>query len=480
MVGILQARVHGRNPRRLMLATMVLVVVVLLGLGGSVQGGFLASLTNTGNSLAVGTVLLKSGAACDTATQPAFTGLPSANCPSANLLPVTTPGTSPAVSLTADGSLPTTTTGAGATLTAANCGPVRMANTATATDPMLVRGGVGYQAAGPLTNSAGITLDGVAANHSLLSNVSLQSSASLLGASFSAGVWFKVAGGRNGPLLGFGSSPNDTAESTSDNPVMWLDSTGRLKAGVRSTLGSVIATSSAAYTDNAWHFAVMTVTSGVLTISMTIYVDGVQVGSNTVLLSLATGFNGYWHAGWSPVSSAPWSSGTTNYLTGTLADMVVFPSTLTAGQVSSLYSSGSQSTWLSRVSALVPYSSWPLGDDGTTSYTGVLPVVGTTSACSFVDVSIGGSTYCIYPNSIGSACSTPSAKLSNVTGPYAFPPLLSGASTALTSTTVRDPTYATNCASYCPGLHLLLPATVVESYGGLSSALSFTASQTVL
>lgn len=479
MVSNAHAPVHGRNPRRTLLATMVLCVAMVVGLSTTVQGGFTASVRNGVNSLAVGTVLLKSGTSCDTATLPAFTAAPKANCPGANLLPTATPGTSAAVPITADGTLPTTSAGATATFTPGACGPVQLANTATTTDPMLVRGGVTYRAAGPLTNSAGITLDGSATNHSMLSDVSQQSSASLLGASFSAAIWFKVAGGNSGPLIGFGSSPNDTAESTSDYPVMWLDSTGKLKAGVRSTLGSVIATSTAGYTDNTWHFAVMTVTSGVLTISITVYVDGVQVGTNAVLLSLATGFVGYWHAGWSPVSTSPWSSGTSNYLAGTLADAAVFPTQLTAAQVSSLYSSPDQATWLSRVAASSSLSSWPLGDDGTTAYIGTLPVVGTTSACSFVDVSIGGPTFCLYPIA-STACPASTAKLSAVTGPYSFPPLISGASTTITSTTARDGSYAVSCSTYCPGLHLLLPATITESYAGLSSSLFFNASQTVI
>ena len=54
-------------------------------------------------------------------------------------------------------------------------------------------------------------------------DVVAENSATLLGSNFSAAVWFNVSSGNSGPLLGFGSSPNDTAESTSDYPVMWID-----------------------------------------------------------------------------------------------------------------------------------------------------------------------------------------------------------------------------------------------------------------
>lgn len=480
MASPLTVSVPRPGPRRLLLAALILSVGLLVGFGGAVQGGFSATVNNSVNSVAVGTVLLKSGADCDTAGLPPFTALPSVTCANASVLPAATPATA-TITVTADGTLPIALSGASATLTGGGCGPVAMANAASSGDPMLVRGGVGFQAAGPLANSAGITVDGVAANHSMLSNIGLQTSASLLGASFSAGLWFRVAPGRSGPLLGFGVSPNDTAEATSDYPVMWLDSAGKLRAGVRTTAGSIVATaSSTGYADNGWHFALMTVTSSGLTLSITTWVDGVQTGSASGLLSLLTGFNGYWHAGWSPVAAAPWNSGTANYLAGSLADVVVLPSALTAAQVGSLASAGTQATWSTRVAALNALSSWPLGDDGTNAYLGSLPVIGTTPACSFVDVAIGGSSYCIYPNSISTSCAAPTAKLSTLTGPYAFAPLLAGSSATLTTTTARDSSYATTCASYCPGLHLELPATIVERYGGLGSSLILAGSQTVI
>ncbi|MDQ2837466.1 MAG: LamG domain-containing protein [Actinomycetota bacterium] len=467
---------------------MVCLFALMLGLAGTVQGGFTARLTNPADSLKLGTVLLAGSPAtsgCDTAQLPAFTSLPVASCPGGTVLPASTPGSSN-LTVTADGTLPTAAQlgSAAASLSGVSCGPVQLLNTVAPTDPMLVRGGVGYAVAGPLTGSAGLSLDGVAASHSLASDVLSRNSAALLGNSFSVAVWFKVSSGGNGPLIGFGSSPNDTAESSSDYPAMWLDSTGKVRAGARSTLGSVIATSSGTtrYDDGAWHLAVMTISSAVLTITVSVYVDSTPAGSATVLLSLATGFTGYWHVGWSPVSVAPWSSGTGNYLKGSLSDAAVFGSVLSAATVANLAGSGSQTTWLSRIGTAGANSSWPLSDDGTSSYAGTLPVVGNTSACSFLDLTIGGSGFCIYPNSIASSCAAPASKLSALasSGPLAFPAIQATASTVLTSTTKADASYAVSCSTFCPGLHLLLPVSITESYAGLASTLSVPASQTVI
>jgi hypothetical protein len=226
----------------------------------------------------------------------------------------------------------------------------------------------------------------------------------------------------------------------------------------------------------------MTITNAALAIGISVYVDNTAAGSNAALLGLATGFVGFWHAGWSPVSIAPWSSGTTNYLTGSLADMAEFPSALSAATVAGLAGSSSQAAWNSAITTAGATGSWSLGDSGTSAYTGTLPVVGATSACSFVDVAIGGTAFCVFPTSLTTACAAPASKLSTLAagGPYSLPPIQSGLSVAIAIITARDSTYATTCATYCPGLHLLLPTTVTESLAGLSSALAFIASQTVI
>jgi hypothetical protein len=362
---------------------------------------------------------------------------------------------------------------------------VRLQNPTDSSDPMLVRGGVTYAVAGPLTGSTGLGLDGVAASHTLASDIIAENSATLFGNNFSAAVWFNVASGKSGPLLGFGSSPNDTAESTSDYPLMWIDGSGTVHAGARSTLGSVIANSTGTgYNNGAWHLAVMTFSSAVLTMTANIYVDSAAVGSQTVALSLLTGFSGYWHAGWSPVSSAPWSSGTPNYLTGQLADAAAFNATLSAATVASLATSGSQTTWQARLGTAGAMESWPLGDDGTTSYAGTLPVVGSTSTCTFIDGTVGGTGFCIYPNAVSTSCSAPTGtnKLTALVagGPYSLTPIVASASKAITTTTVKDSTYATTCSTFCPGLHLLVPLKITETIGGFGSTLAFTSSQTVM
>jgi len=115
-------------------------------------------------------------------------------------------------------------------------------------------------------------------------------------------------------------------------------------------------------------------------------------------------------------------------------------------------------------------------------YSGVLPVVGSTAVCTFVDVTVGGPTFCVYPNSGSTPCGAPASQLSALaaSGPLAFAPVVAAGSVALTTTTARDSTYATTCATFCPGLHLLLPIALSESLGVLGSVLSLPAGQTVI
>ena len=96
------------------------------------------------------------------------------------------------------------------------------------------------------------------------------------------------------------------------------------------------------------------------TTGLTLYVDGAAVGTSGAATS-AQNFVGYWTIGysyglnWSPKPSS-------YYLDGGLAEVAVFPSALSAGQVTTLYNgdSGTEANFETRALADNPSEYWPL------------------------------------------------------------------------------------------------------------------------
>ncbi len=107
---------------------------------------------------------------------------------------------------------------------------------------------------------------------------------------------------------------------------MYVGSNGDLDFGV----GTMIGTSSAV-DDGQWHLAVGTLSPT----SMSLYLDGSLVGT-TASAGSPPPYAGYWRVG--EVDGAYWTNtdGNMDPFTGDLADAALFPTVLTAGQVSAL------------------------------------------------------------------------------------------------------------------------------------------------
>ena len=421
-------------------------------------GSLTAQITNNSSTAGTTATLMtatdtsSSSTDCTSSTSP-ISSLQSLAC-SGSTLPASVPSTgtnSQQVTLSASGGVAPGT----ASYTASSCGPVELADQSTASDPMLVRGGVTYAQAGPLTGSASLGLDGSSA---LAADIVPTSNATL-GTTFTEGLWFKTAAGYNGggSLIGFGSSPS-TISDTSADKILSMTTAGKLNLAIAGTLGTSNTTSPISYNDGNWHLAVVTVSTSVLA-TVTLYVDGSQA-AQTTSLTLLTGYTGYWHVGWSPVSSG------SAYLAGNVADAFVVDSiALSPAQISTLDTAASQPIWNSDLSSDGASQSWGLGDTGTTTFTGTLPVIGSTSPCTMVSIATGGASYCIYsPNSSSAACATPTASSQTLTqwvaaGPQSFPATSLSASSRITTTLIRNSTYN---PTYMPGLRLYLPVTLTE------------------
>jgi len=156
---------------------------------------------------------------------------------------------------------------------------------------------------------------------------------------------------------------------------------------------------------------------------------------------------------------------------------------LTAGQIHTLYTAGSQTAWNTDVSGDGASDSWSLGDTGTTAYTGPVPDV-SINPCSMVDATIQTTTTttaCAAPVS-ATACTPPSsevtlASLANTTTPLSTPAL--GQPLTLTGTLQRDATNTVTAYPYAAGMNLSLPLSVGTSAGGINSTLTWPAQNVI-
>ena len=150
---------------------------------------------------------------------------------------------------------------------------------------------------------------------------------------FTLECWFRVAGPLGGTLIGLQANTNNAASGASDR-TMYIDSGGKVSFVVKpSAFVSVRSTNS--YNDGNWHYAAATLgpTGGTR-----LYVDGVVVAtdSNT---SAATITPGYWR--WGGVylynGSAYPNRPTSDYLVGSIDEVAIYTSELTAQQIARHY-----------------------------------------------------------------------------------------------------------------------------------------------
>ncbi len=138
---------------------------------------------------------------------------------------------------------------------------------------------------------------------------------------FSVETWFRTTTTGGGKLVGFGTSNSNAANASSqyDRHIMMTPG-GQLQFGVWNGSANVLETSTA-YNDGAWHHVVGQQSAS----GMQLYVDGRLVGSNAV--STADPYVGYWRL----AGDTTWVGDP--FWVGTLDEVAVYPSPLTADQV---------------------------------------------------------------------------------------------------------------------------------------------------
>ncbi|WP_210509042.1 PKD domain-containing protein [Naasia sp. SYSU D00057] len=140
---------------------------------------------------------------------------------------------------------------------------------------------------------------------------------------FALEAWFNTTSRTGGKVVGFGSS--NTGNSGSYDRHIYLDGSGRIYFGVYP--GSIqTVTSGTGYNDGQWHQVVASLSSA----GMELYVDGARVAARTDVTT-AQGYSGYWRIG----GDNTWTGAP--YLAGSIDDVAVYSSPLTAAQVRSHY-----------------------------------------------------------------------------------------------------------------------------------------------
>lgn len=384
------------------------------------------------------------------------------SCP-ASIYPTTSAGTATDV-LENVGTVPAAAVAG--QVSARSCGPVQLSDAVGGgADPLLPRGQTTFDEPGPLNGGSAIGLDGITA---FASNVQATSTGTLLGGSFTEGVWFKVARGysKGGVLMGFGSSPTDGPEANYDR-VLWMTTSGAVKFGIDGPLGTTqVVTSAGPYNDGEWHLAVASVASVVANIP-TLYVTTGTVAASTtgVGVSALLGYSGYWHVGWDQLSPQ-WDSSASPFLAGDLADAFVIAGTaLSSSQVTTLASEVNQQSWQAETASLGATDAWSLGGSGTSTYSSI-PYGLPAPVCSYADIAWS------FSNPAAVIATMPLSVFADGSS-YMVPTPGPGTTETVAITLSHDPAYTGTAASVLPGLIIYAPVTLSVAVGSSAWHSSF-------
>lgn len=369
------------TPRRSALAVALVAAAVLAtGTSSTLSGWTAAVVANSGSDAANGSLAFSHsypGGSCSITAR----GSGTVTC-AGSVLPaatITPGGVSATDTLTNNGTLAAARLASD--VRALSCGPVSMANTKTAADPVLPRYGAAFAQTDPWGTAGAVTFS----SNGYAADVVATNTGTLLGSSYSLGVWFKVASGYagGGPLMSLAASPVD-GSSTASSPMIWMDTAGKIRYRVTGTLGtSSSGVSAAAYNDGSWHLAILSV-AAVLLSTPTLYVDS-AAGVTGLGLAALTGGNAYWHLGWADFTGVAGAPAAT--LPGSLAGAFATSSTVSSATRTSLFGAASASAYSTLALGLTGVTHlWMLGDSGTGTYAGTLPVIGATSPCTMADL----------------------------------------------------------------------------------------------
>ncbi|MFJ7067895.1 LamG-like jellyroll fold domain-containing protein [Streptomyces sp. NPDC101115] len=173
-------------------------------------------------------------------------------------------------------------------------------------------------------------------------------------------LWFKTTT-PNGVLVGFQDDPLGPMHPTHYNPVLAVDSAGKLRGAFEKADGGLVPmTSAATVTDNAWHHAVLTSTGT----GQTLYLDGQVIGTLAGPVSHSVKTYTYLGGGFTDQSWDGAGTYGTRYYKGLMDEVAVYHRALDAGTVRAHHTARTGASKLSkvtlpsgRVGGLVEYDS---------------------------------------------------------------------------------------------------------------------------
>ncbi len=234
-------------------------------------------------------------------------------------------------------------------------------------DNGVYQGGITYQTPSTVAPGTAVTLNG----SSGLIVASQQVNDPVI---YSEEMWFNTETTSGGKLIGFGNASSGLSGSY-DRHVYMLN-TGQLEFGTWTGQANTIV-SPKSYNDGQWHYLVATQGSD----GMILYVDGQAVGTNPQ--TQAQNYSGYWRVG----GDNTWGGASSNFFAGSVDEVAVYSSELTASQVLAHYRASSAAPNQPPVAAFTPTCNgltcsvdgsassdpdgsissyaWTFGDDGT-------------------------------------------------------------------------------------------------------------------
>ncbi|MFH9617079.1 LamG-like jellyroll fold domain-containing protein [Streptomyces pratensis] len=145
---------------------------------------------------------------------------------------------------------------------------------------------------------------------------------------FSVETWIKTTTTRGGKIIGFGNL--SMQNSTRFDKHVYMANDGRLVFGVHNG-GRRTVTTAGKYNDGSWHHVVATQGTG----GMRLYVDG-QLRASNILYTGNEDYPGYWRVGGDNLNN--WANRpTSNFFAGQIDETAVYPTALSATQVSAHY-----------------------------------------------------------------------------------------------------------------------------------------------
>src|SRR3712207_551867 len=148
---------------------------------------------------------------------------------------------------------------------------------------------------------------------------------------FSVEAWVRTTSG--GLVAQYSDSPtaaatNPAGAATTVDRSLYVDTEGRLTFGTKRGTTYRTVRSPARVDDGAWHHVVATV-SGT---GAALHVDGAQVAAEPTFTTANAFLGGYWHLGSGSLTGRP-SAPANASLAGSLDEVAIYPTTLTAEQV---------------------------------------------------------------------------------------------------------------------------------------------------